>query len=113
MFGWDDLAGIGIGALVKGIGYGAKKKAAKRKQEMESEIARWSPWTKMQPERVEQPSITKDLLSGAGWGLLINDALKSNAPQLTKEDVLSISNQASDQGLNPLYASIYDPTRMA
>jgi hypothetical protein len=63
---WIPLAMAGAGAIK-----GQKEEAqAKRDRQMEAEIARWSPWTGMQPQRVHDgPGVMGNAIQGATSGL--------------------------------------------
>ena len=70
------IAPIAIAAII-GAAMGAQKNSADRqanrgKRERESEIARWSPWTGMQGQRIDDKAIMGDIvkggLAGASFG---------------------------------------------
>ena len=109
------LTGAGLGVL-RGQ---AQKEEAAAAREREAEIARWSPWTGLKPERVGQPNtwdpIMQGALAGAAFGKQFPTAFggggaesaaagttpSPTGPYLTEEEY---ANQAANQpqmGLPP------------
>jgi len=58
------LIGAGTGVL-RGE---AQKEEARAARAREAEVARWSPWTKMEPQRVGQPNMWDPIMQGALLG---------------------------------------------
>lgn len=67
------LAGAGGGVLK----YLGDKGAAKKQRELQSKIARYSPWTGMQPDlsAIKDPNLFGSVLQGATGGLLMGSKM--------------------------------------
>jgi len=77
------IAPIAIAAII-GAAMGAQKNSAERqanrgKRERESEIARWSPWTGMQGQRIDDNAIMGDIMKGGLAGASFGQGLKGSS----------------------------------
>lgn len=79
------LAGTGLGFL-KGQG---DIEAARAARQREAEIARWSPWTGIAPERVGQPSPMNSALQGALAGAQFGKQFGGGSAAQVSPDVTS------------------------
>ena len=73
--------GAGLGAMQAG----EEKKAAKRARKQEAEIAKWSPWTGVAPQRVQEGPGTMGRaiqggLSGAMFGSMLGQSMGQSSP---------------------------------
>jgi len=57
---WGAILGAALGAAK----HNQDRKAAQRARQQEAQIAQWSPWTGMQAQRVQDPS----LIGNVGYG---------------------------------------------
>lgn len=73
---WPLLAvGAGLGAL-KNIG---DQQAANNQRKAQAEIQRWSPWTGMQGQMVQDPSLMGNIATGTAIGSQLNKMAPASA----------------------------------
>lgn len=95
--GWLPLViGAGLGALKN---LEANQMASKNRQ-TQSAIARYSPWTGMQPQNVQDPSIIGDVLQGGTAGAMFGQGMAGAAPQADPGSMTSPLAMSGSQPMN-------------
>ena len=104
------LAGAGLGA-VRSM---QQEQQAKQDRKREAEIARWSPWSGMQAQRVGTPDYMDNIMQGGLTGAMMGQAMKrGKTADPTSSDMAGEAGMAGDpnavnyNGSNPNAMSPY------
>lgn len=102
------LAGAGAG-LLKGMG---AKKQETRDRALAAEVARWSPWTGMQPTMPQRADVMGDVISGGTTGLLLGQNFtKAQPAQGLPDPNMDLGRNVQMAGMQSPYVQMGPPQR--
>ena len=93
---WGAILGAALGAAK----HNQDRKAAQRARQQEAQIAQWSPWTGMQAQRVQDPSLIGNVGYGALTGGMVEQQMGAPKQQPAGMNDIPVINQAQSSNYN-------------
>jgi len=93
---WGALIGAGLGAAKQ---Y-EDRKAAQRARQQEAQIAQWSPWTGMQGQRTQDPSLMGNVGYGALTGGMMEQQMGKPEQAPAGQNAMPSINEAQSSNYN-------------